>query len=765
MRISAPARAALRRIGASGLLFGTAVVGLQLVPLAGVLGYEYSVAVAALVAVFGPTQLLWGAPTPGCDRPLARFMGNMRRLGLMVSFTLVIGAVQALVGTNCDPWEGVLYFAIFAGGSIPWVAGVCVAVQAAVHTPWRRLVLAHALLLLSVARAIWWLYSEPAIQVYEPFVGWFAGSIYDEALSSMLPHVLYRVWTTALATLVVLVLDGVTTPRRFRLRWIALSLVVVVSIWSARGTLGLERSRGWIQAHLGGHVQTAHFDIYFDAATTSDEQLRQLVYDHEARYRELRAFFNTEPTSRLSSFVYASREQKGQMMGGRNTLVAKIWLSEMHIVWDAPGDSMLAHEMAHLFLRGDGSGPLMLSSRWRLLPVMAMVEGAAGAAEWSSRDLDEHAWSAAMLRLDLGESIAELLGPTGFWGAPSGRAYTLTSSFSRWLVSEYGADRFRQAYGDGAFAEVYGVPLAELESRWRAFLAEYPLEPDMLALAEYRFDRPTLFGRRCARQAATRLAEGDAFMRRRQHEDARRCYDALLRFDPDNAGYRLTVAGRLREMGELMRAEEIARSIAVEPGYGRVRVAQAEELLADILWERGQAESAAVVYAELLQTAFAHTERRRLLAKQWGASRAGERPELSRLLRDVFASSEGGDSNHAAAMVDAWHVTHEPWTAYLGGLWLSVSEPELAARMLAQPEIEALPVEVRLRAQQSLASVLWQSDDWEGACSAWARVAELAAAGSEAEAESRVWRGRCAASLRPPATLTNLEEYGSDAAP
>jgi tetratricopeptide (TPR) repeat protein len=693
------------------------------------------------------------------------FLANLRVLGVMALFALAVGGLQAALGTNCSPFEGVLYYAVFTGGTIPWIAAVCVVVQTAVHRNGLRYLVVYGIVGVSIARALWWLYSQPAIQVYEPFIGWFAGSIYDEALSSMTPHLIYRVWTTAIALSCILVLDGVVTDRGFRVPVLVVSACVVFGVWGARGELGLERSRSWIVEQLAGHVQTAHFDIYFDASATTDRQLRQLVYDHEARFAELTAFFGTHPPERLTSFVYANREQKGQMMGGRNTLVAKIWLSEMHIVWDGAGDSMLAHEMAHLFLRDDGSGPLSLSSRWRLFPVMALVEGAAGAAEWSSTDLDEHAWSAAMYRLDLGERISELLGPTGFWAAPSGRAYTLTSSFSRWLIAERGAESFRRAYGRGAFEEEYGVPLTALEDDWREYLEGYPLDENMLALAEYRFDRPSIFGRRCARQAATRLTEGDEFMRRRNYESARQCYEALLRFDPENAGYQLAVAGRVRQMGELDEAIEIASGIAAREGFGRTRVSQARELVADILWESGDPSAANLVYTELLVNAFAHSERRRLMAKQWGTAQRDERPELSALMRDVFAATDDGGENHAARMVDAWHRSGEPWTAYLAGLWLASSEPALAVEFLSVDAIGDLPPEVELRALQSLATALWSTENWSRACEVWTRVGQTAVDGTQAAADAGVWRGRCGSSLRPPAGLENLGVYGSDTVP
>ena len=751
----------LRRwAGVSGVLFTAIMVLLQFGPLTSVLGYEFAVATAATLTLVGVGRGIRRLSDAGPMTPWAAWCSVSADLGRLLGIALSIGVIQALLGTSCDPFEGIVYFFIFAVGTVPLLAATVVLVHGGVGPRWRLLV-GYGVVALSVLRALLWLALQPAIQVYEPFVGWFAGSIYDEALVDLLTHGWFRVGCVGLAVALMGTRQWVATRQPVAFRLALVGLVVLFSVYAQRQELGIERSRSWIIRELGGHVRTAHFDIFFDAASTSDAALREMVYDHEARYRELRSFWGIEPRQRLRSFVYASRDQKGEMMGGRNTLVAKIWLGEMHIVWDGIGDSMLVHEMAHLFLKDAGSGPLRLASRWNVIPMMALVEGAAGAAEWHSSDLDEHAWSAAMHRLNLAETMDELLGPAGFWSAPSGRAYTLTSSFCRWLIEAHGPERFLQAYATGNFSDVYGRSLSELSTEWSSWLVSYPLDESMLALASYRFDRPSIFGKRCARQVATRFEEAQGHIRARRPAEARRCLEDVLAMDPQSATWSLTIAGRLHELGDVERAVELATRVSVEAGFGVVRQRQASEFLADLWWQDGQTDRAGRAYEVMLGEAMAAADRRRLSIKLWAIRTRDERPAMSSLIQRVLLELDEGTSNHAAEMVEQWHVTNEPLAAYLSGLWLAPSNSVLSRQLLERAWMSDLSVEVRLQSGRTLALGAWRASEYEQSCATWTRLQPLVTPGSELAAELALWNARCEDDLRLPADLTGLDTYGA----
>jgi hypothetical protein len=749
----------LRWLGWSGALWVVVSAAAQFAPLVSVLGYEFACLQALLVTFVGGPRLLrrW-ARRPALASPEAAagmWWDGQRELALLMSAATLPSLLNMLRVTNCDVQGGALYVAVLGFGAIPWASAVCLVVHH--FGPAHRLALYLGTVVCSLACSLAWIALQPAITFYNPWVGWFAGSIYDEALHGMPVHLLFRVWSTlwsvVLVALVVLSVGrSVVWARRF---WF--STLCLVGLWLFRGELGLERSRDWVRDALGGHAVTEHFDIFFDAQQTSPNELAQLIYDHEARYTELGEYLQVEPDRRLVSFVYSTPEQKGEMMGGRRTLVAKIWLGEMHILWDGPGDEMLGHELAHLFLRNEGTGPLSLATVGGLIPLMALVEGAASAAAWGGDDLDDHAWSAAMYELELGSSVASVLGPSGFWSQPSARAYTMTGSFVRWLIDTYGASDFRRSYGHGEFERVYGKSLEELESEWRLFLAGYSLDESMLEVARFRFDRPSIFGRRCARSIAARFAEANGFLARRDIDDARRCYIQIMRWDPDNVPYRLQIAERYLDAGLVDDAMELVAELPADERAGRVHRLRAAEMIADARWLAGDHRAAEAAYLDQRGQSVLAADRRRLHLKQLSAGRCMQDPETCLVWQRALVSRPGTALAAQVAELLPLAMAQDPAAIWLVALRLYDTDSREFGRWMrlflesAAPEFRV--PEYRLHGLRLSAAHAWRLGDFDTACERWRELLSEATPGTGYALDAALWSGRCHRPERPTLDL------------
>src|SRR5699024_7560025 len=120
-------------------------------------------------------------------------------------------------------------------------------------------------------------------------------------------------------------------------RWAVLIALLaaasVVPMWLHRRDFGVAIDAEYVQKELGGRLETEHFIIYYPLTREFIEARERLAEDHEFRYAEMRAFFKTDPAGeeKIESYVYPNREVKGRLMGGRRTLVSKLWLHEMHI--------------------------------------------------------------------------------------------------------------------------------------------------------------------------------------------------------------------------------------------------------------------------------------------------------------------------------------------------------------------------------------------------------------------------------------------------
>src|SRR5262249_40573745 len=145
----------------------------------------------------------------------------------------------------CELWHALLYFALTAGvGSLmagAWGAAVGEAVRAAVarrHLRRLRLVAVVRALagpLAGIILGIYRLCSSPLIFAFDPFVGYFSGTLYDTVIDAGMPLLTFRLGSlsTLVATALfasILVRDG---DRRFGL---VLDLRSVTT--RARGVLG-----------------------------------------------------------------------------------------------------------------------------------------------------------------------------------------------------------------------------------------------------------------------------------------------------------------------------------------------------------------------------------------------------------------------------------------------------------------------------------------------------------------------------------------------
>lgn len=595
---------------------------LAFVPLFNLVGYESAAFYGVLLGLVAPFLAFDDLTVDGWARACAQ------RLALAVVPFAILSA-NALFVQNCAYLVGVQFWALIVVGSVVIATTLGWFVRCA--EPKRPRLWIALLIAASIAEFAARLALDPPITGHHVFLGYFSGSIYDEALAVPASLVWYRATHVALVAALVAAVHA--RQRRSRApAAIALALAVLGgAMFLNRQRFGVDIGRTQIERALGGVAETEHFLIYYPQSMPPTEVAR-LVEDHEFRYAEMAAYFETDPVAlrdrKVKSFVYANRDQKGALMGGRRTLVAKIWLHEMHILWRHYGDHMLAHELAHVFTEPFARGPLRLSTRFWIFPNMGIVEGAATAADWDADNLDPHVASAALRRLGRAPDIASLVGASGFWRQSSGRAYTLMGSFIRWLVDEYGIEKFRRAYGDGDFDRVYGVPSEQLVAQWGAFVDALPLEQRQVDLARYYYDRRSIFEKVCARTIAELRREVEVRRNARDDTAARALMDEIVRFDPTNVGYLIERAELLLALNDTAAARaqlDAVLKLDLDAAYR----ARANALLADVQWAAGDLDAARDRYATCLEAAVPLDAERLLHVKHRALLSGGEAEQLA----------------------------------------------------------------------------------------------------------------------------------------
>ncbi len=722
MIVARPAAWINLRFGLRPLVWGgvlaLAALALDFVPLFDLLGFDFSFAVG-LVAAFAAADVGHGAVAAArrAQRPVSLlslvFSAIAAGLALLAA-PLLLSLANALRVRNCNLPVGLAFYALLPVASVLVAAPAGVLAGLLVRGPRLGRLAAFMVPAASIVWAFLRLYLDPPVAALDPFGGYFPGPIYDEGLRPSARLVWFRLANlTWIATAVALVgctsrggQPGEAGPpvlawRRFssRLtlaRWLGAALVLLVgsALWFGfRAELGFHQSKRDLVRVLSRRTQSEHFVVWSEPVGDTPAEVALVHSDLEFRYHQLRAILGSEPRTPITVYRFSSAQAKKDLVGAGATLYAKPWMREIYLQAEHFPASRLRHELAHVFAGAFGDSLFGVSLAWRWwgpLPVprlgTGLIEGVAEAADFGDPDgrATLHQQARAMIALGQAPSLARVMG-AGFSAESGARAYVLVGSFCRFLLDSFGADKLRAAYRSaGDFVAVYGLPLAELEKAWRAFLETQPLDARDEARAKERFRKPAIFRKVCARELAERVAEARERMGS-MPDTAVSLLESVCRDDPDEPAYRLERAGALAAAGASDRALALAGPMLDDETLTWPVRAQAASLIGTIEFHAGHLAETAAAADRNLAFATDENEMRMAWAKRRALADDGARRTLGRaLFGDGLARVP--DPALVVFLVDEFARLHpdEALGPYLVGRQLAGREPHLALTSLAQ---------------------------------------------------------------------------------
>ncbi|MCA9540009.1 MAG: hypothetical protein KC620_14025 [Myxococcales bacterium] len=635
--------------------------GLCFVPLFDLLGYEFSFTCALLVTLCAGAcgvRARRGLP----DAPWRAWAAALRQALPLAAVPLLPITLNALRVRNCDYVEGLVFYALLPGGAAVVASGVGVAV--ARLAPRRGVAVFVALYAATIALSIWRFYADPPIDVFHLFAGYYPGALYDDII--LIDDRL--LWSRAEDLVGAALLVGISGLRRGGLRPWLLGGVLAIAGLGVRHLAtrhAVHRDADYVRSVLGGRLDTEHLHIYYPKRW-SPQRIDHLGLELEFVHAELAAFFGFAPKRPIDVYLYGSAATKKRLMGARNVRVAKPWQWAFHVHGPEIGQSVLPHEMAHVFSAELVGDVLRVPMHRGVVPDMPLIEGLAEAAAPRPDRLDAHDWSAAMRVIGVAPPLAEVLEPTGFYGRNSRTAYTLCGSFARHYRDTAGADALAEAYGRGSFERPGGPSLTALVAEWEAFVDARPQSPQALAHARARFDAPAIFGRVCAHEIADLRREAARAARKGDMPDALATTEAILGHLPRDVRARLDRVDLLLQLDRRDEAEAAARAVSADEPAGAVARAHADETLADLAALAGRTDEAAAGYAAVTALAFERADLRRLAAKR-EALAVGETGRAA--LRYLIEPHATADAEARRAAVEALVAAAPDWplARYLRG--------------------------------------------------------------------------------------------------
>jgi hypothetical protein len=609
-----------------------------------------------------------------------------------------------------------------------------------------RLVLALAgpigAALVSLAR----FYTSPMIFAYDPFVGYFSGTLYDTVLE-LDGLRSYRIGSafTFLATCVAISaferMDGRirlrTAKAGGRLAVAAACALASLTHASAGPSLGHWQTRESITETLGGRMAGTRCLVLHARSIPHDSMVRMLD-DCEAHLDEVEDWLGVRGPEVVTIFVFEDEAQKARLMGAAGTNIAKPWRAEVYVHDHRYPNPVLGHELAHVVAASIGAGPFRIAGRLGgLLPNPGLIEGLAVAASPRDDDLSGREWSRAMLELGILPRLERLFA-LGFLGENSSTAYTVSGAFVEWVRQRHGNAALHAWYGGADLPTLVGSSWDGLEQQWRAELSLVDLPVNALEQARAKFERPGFFARRCPRLVDACRERADEALSNRDVTAALFELETARRFEPDNGPLAIEYAEALVAAG----APDQARRIAEELGSNERLASPVRDrgrlIEADLAVARGAFAEAEASYRAISSRAFDETRARAVELRLEVLHDAELRPVTFELQSSLVASSR---ASRLGALVRLAALSEqrpdEPNAPYLlGRNLLELGDFELARHYL-EAAIDRGLTAPRLRAEALrnlvVASCALREPE---VAAAWLAYAELGRATRPARIES-----------------------------
>lgn len=647
------------------------------IPLFGGPGYEAALALGLILPL--PIACHAAAHTRGelrggsSDATLLGALQHAGRLALwVVACQLLVLLLHGARVGFCDPRQGLLLFALGpAVGAL--LAAAWGTLAGLVSSPVARsgrglaFTLAVAGPLGGILVSVWRFYTSPMVFAFDPFVGFFAGTLYDTVIDAVPRLITYRAGSAASFLFVFCLCSAIgrgssgrTDASLLRRCGGRLALAALLAAASALITaygpeLGHYQTTETIRRELGHELTSARCELVY-ASGILPERAALLGRECDAHVAAHEAYFETALDGRVTVFAFVSAHQKGELMGASNTYIAKPWRREVYIQGDNYPHPVLSHELAHVVAGTFGRGPLAVAGPlggW--IPDPGRIEGfAVAAAPPEDSDYTLSEWTKALKDLGLLPRLRSLF-KLSFLGKNSSTGYTVAGAVVDWLRARHGPSALRAWYsGASVEAAFAGESLDALAAAFTADLDRLVLPDRIRELARARFDRPAIFGRRCPHVVDELLEEAAIAYDGFDFDAARTAYETGLQLDPSNFGARMGLAAcaeRQGEPGARARYEAMAR----DPGLTRVQRASVLERLADLELLAHDDAAAALHYAAAEKDAFDEHRARTVAVKRYALSDPeGRAPITALLLGDPRL---GSDLPQASAELGEWAAT------------------------------------------------------------------------------------------------------------
>jgi hypothetical protein len=469
-------------------------------PLTNVFGYEFSVINSLLIVLLSGIYTIYFYDNNFSIKNRNFIPELFKSLILLLIIPFSVSVINSAITGFCSFTDGILFYIVITCPSI--IIGISLGLISVLITNRFRVVLLFMFcfgILMIIAYEI---YFNPQVYVFNPLIGFFPGTIYDEGISVSGKLILYRFLNLLFFVWIISAILRLKRDKKKRLiLFVVKVLFILAAFFFLSPYLGFSTTFNSLTNTLSKSVITEHFVLHFDKRIDT-QKIRMLTLNHEYYYQELEKYFEENLDDKTHSFIFYDNDQKKKLFGSRNADVAKPWLNQIYISM-GNWEHTLKHELAHCFSAKFGTGFLKLASGLNPL----LIEGIAEAAGGNYDDNSLHFMAALAYNSGYDVDMKNLLSKFGFFSNVSSISYIYAGSFTQYLIDNYGISKFKAYYLNGEFPKSYRLNLNKTLEEYYSFLTKTD-HSYTEHQAHYYYGRRSLFHKICPRAISEQLNDG-----------------------------------------------------------------------------------------------------------------------------------------------------------------------------------------------------------------------------------------------------------------
>ena len=524
-------------------------------PLTGILGYEHSAVNSILLFLIGGVYIIHALGTQKQNKLefLQILSLNKNRMLAFVIIPFVIGLISSLLFSKCPLVEGILFYLII---TVPaYLLGVTFAYYSFALSKKYSYLFFFISLIVIICLPLNELFFNPQVYFYNPIIGYFPGTIYDEDIRIDRLLIAYRIFNLSFVV-VILYLAQLVRQKKMLAKSFSLLIIVLVALTFSilKPLLFLSTDKESLNKRLHNTLSTDNFLIHYGNKSLFVNSTKYVALLHEYYFDQIKSQLGVRFNQKIDSYVFQNREQKQELMGAGNANIAKPWLRQIYLNYSSYEET-LKHELVHIIASSFGTTVLKVADNFN----SAMIEGLAVAIDDNYDGTPVHYLAKLAWQGGYRVSIPTLFSGINFFAQTSSISYIYAGSFIKYLIDKFGVETVKHLYHSTDFKKYCGKDIHQLSNDYVEFLSNYRIVSNKYR-AQLYFGSKTIFKKYCPRFAASQTREASKYFQHGKFNDA-------LKLFKDVYGYSESynsLIGIIRTLSTQKKYDEVAEYLKNE---------------------------------------------------------------------------------------------------------------------------------------------------------------------------------------------------------